>query len=57
LYGLAWLAAPAIPAIVHVGLARVALLIRQGVAVLGRRYYLAAIVFALIVVILVFAAG
>jgi multicomponent Na+:H+ antiporter subunit A len=57
LYGLAWLAAPAIPEIVHVGLARVALLIRQGVAVLGRRYYLAAIVFSLIVVILVFAAG
>jgi hypothetical protein len=57
LYGLAWLAAPAIPEIVHVGLARVALLIRQGLAVLGRRYYLAAIVFALIVVILVFAAG
>ncbi|WP_296758673.1 hypothetical protein [Roseiflexus sp.] len=57
LYGLAWLAAPAIPEIVHVGLARVALLIRQGVAVLGRRYYLAAIVLSLIVVILVFAAG
>jgi multicomponent Na+:H+ antiporter subunit A len=42
---------------VHARLARVALLIRQGVAVLGRRYYLAAIVFSLIVVILVFAAG
>jgi multicomponent Na+:H+ antiporter subunit A len=57
LYGLAWLAAPAIRETVHAGLTRVALLIRQGLAVLGRRYYLAAIVFALIVVILVFAAG
>jgi multicomponent Na+:H+ antiporter subunit A len=57
LYGLAWLAAPTTSETMHARLARTALLIRQGLAVLGRRYYLAAIVFALIVVILVFAAG
>jgi formate hydrogenlyase subunit 3/multisubunit Na+/H+ antiporter MnhD subunit len=57
LYGLAWLAAPAIPETMQSGLARAALRIRQGLAVLGRRYYLAAVLFAMIVVILVFAAG
>ncbi|MGQ9548563.1 MAG: proton-conducting transporter membrane subunit [Roseiflexus sp.] len=56
LYGPAWLAAPTIPEMMHAGLAWITLLIRQRLAVLGRRYYLAAIVFALIVVILVFAA-
>jgi multicomponent Na+:H+ antiporter subunit A len=57
LYGLVWLAAPVISEAMHARLARTALLIRRGLAVLGRRYYLAAVVFALIVVILVFAAG
>lgn len=57
LYGLAWLAAPAAPETMQTGLGRAALLIRQKLAVLGRRYYLAVVVFALIVVILVFAAG
>lgn len=56
LSGLAWLAAPALPETFHAGLAHIALRIRQGLAVLGRRYYLAAVLFALIVVILVFAA-
>lgn len=55
--GLAWLAAPALPGTVQAELARAALRIRQGLAVLGRRYYLAAVLVALIVVILVFAAG
>lgn len=57
LYRLAWLTAPATSEAMHARLARTALLIRQGLAVLDRRYYLAAVVFALIVVILVFAAG
>ncbi|MCS6842627.1 MAG: hypothetical protein NZ699_02320 [Roseiflexus sp.] len=56
LYGLVWLAAPALSEALHSGLAQIALRIRQGLAVLGRRYYLAAVLFALIVVILVFAA-
>lgn len=57
LAGLAWLAAPALPETAQTGLAQAALRIRQGLAVLGRRYYLAAVLVALIVVILVFAAG
>lgn len=55
--GLAWLAAPALPEMMQSRLAQAALRIRQGLAVLGRRYYLAAVLVALIVVILVFAAG
>ncbi|GIW01797.1 hypothetical protein [Roseiflexus sp.] len=55
--GLAWLAAPALPEATRTRLADTALRIRQGLAVLGRRYYLAAVFVALIVVILVFAAG
>lgn len=56
LYGLAWLAAPTFPGTLHSGLAGVAQRIRQWLALLGRRYYLAAVLLALIVVILVFAA-
>lgn len=56
LHTLAWLAAPWLPETLQAGLAQIALRIRQGLAVLGRRYYLAAVLFALIVVILVFAA-
>jgi hypothetical protein len=54
---LAWFAAPALPETTPTRLAGAALRIRQGLAVLGRRYYLAAVLVALIVVILVFAAG
>lgn len=57
LAGLAWLAAPVLPESSHTRLAQAALRIRQGLSVLGRRYYLAAVLVALIVVILVFAAG
>lgn len=55
--GLSWLAAPALPETTQTRLAGAALRIRQGLAVLGRRYYLAAVLVTLIVVILVFAAG
>lgn len=57
LYGMAWLAAPTVPAPSRSVVARIEPRARQGLLVLAKRYYLAVVVVVLIVMILVFAAG
>ena len=57
LYGIAWLAAPAASVPSQSVVAQIEPRARQGLLVLGKRYYLAVVVVVLIVIILVFAAG
>lgn len=57
LYGLAWFAAPVLPETAQTRFTAIALRIRQMLAILGRRYYLAAVLFVLIVTIFVLATG
>lgn len=53
----AWLAAPTLAKAAHDWFDQAGVFIRRGLMILGRRYYLAAVVISLIVSILIFAAG